>query len=168
MKHALIYSSEYDEFITPAYAVKPLVEFIPKDSIIWECTGVESNITQVFREAGFTVIETHIHEGFDFLKHKPIFDFDVIITNPPYSLKNDFLKRCYAYKKPFALLLPLTALESKTRGKLYKKNGLQLLVFDSRIQFLDKNSNWFNASWFCWNLLPRDLIFTELKKEVVS
>jgi hypothetical protein len=157
---------KYDEFITPAYAIKPLVEYIPKSSIIWECTGVKSNITKVFRDAGFTVTETH--KGFDFLKHKPIFDFDIIITNPPYSLKNDFLKRCYAYNKPFALLLPLTALGTKVRGDYYRKNGLQLLVFDKRVQFLDKNNVWFNASWFCWKLLPRDLIFAELDKEAIS
>ena len=164
MKHALIHSTEYDEFITPAYAVKPLVKYLPEGSTIWECTGVESNITQVLRDAGFVVVETSIHKGFDFLKHDAPFSFDIIITNPPYSLKNDFLKRCYAYNKPFALLLPLTALETKIRGKLYRSHGLQLLVFDTRVQFLDKNSCWFNASWFCWNLLPKELIFTELLK----
>ena len=158
---------EYDEFYTPTYAVTPLVQFVPEGSIIWECTSDNNNIAKVFRRAGFTVNETHIHKGFDFLKHKPIFDFDIIITNPPYSLKNDFLKRCYAYNKPFALLLPLTALETKIRGNLYMKHGLQLLVFDTRIQFLDKNNVWFNASWFCWDLLPKDLMFAKLKKEVI-
>ena len=27
-----------------------------------------------------------------------------------------------------------------------------------------KSGNWFNTSWFCWNVLPKQLIFEELNK----
>ena len=43
--------------------------------------------------------------------NKPV-QFDCIITNPPFSLKQEFLQRCYELGKPFALLLPLTTFES--------------------------------------------------------
>ena len=41
--------------------------------------------------------------------------FDMIITNPPYSLKDEFIKKCYEWNKPFCLLLPITAFERKAR-----------------------------------------------------
>ena len=82
------------------------------------------------------------------------------------------MKKCYEYKKPFALLLPITAFEGKTRGKMFRENGIQALIFDGRINFMKdmikdynkKSGSWFNTSWFCYKLLPKDLIFEQLKK----
>lgn len=97
----------------------------------------------------------------------------MIITNPPYSLKDEFIKKCYEYKKPFCLLLPITSLEGKARGEMFRKNGLEVLVFDGRVQFMEnmnkeyksKSGNWFNTSWFCWKVLNKELIFEKLIKE---
>ena len=164
MKHALIYHQINDEIYTPEIALNPLLKYLPKNIKIWECTDFgESNITKVLKEHGYEVISTHKND-FDFLSDKPSFDFDMIITNPPYSLKDDFIEKCYSYNKPFALLLPITALEGINRGRLYRKNGLQLIVLDKRINFMKiKKSNWFNTSWFCWKLLKKDLIFEKVE-----
>lgn len=169
MKNALINYIKNpinDELYTPDYAVYPLLKYIPKNFIIWECTDFgESNITKVFKDNGYEVISTHI-KNFNFLIEKPNFKFDIIITNPPYSLKNEFLRKCYEYKKPFCLLLPITTLEGGERHTLFKKNGIQLLVFDKRINFMkNKKSCWFNTSWFGYRIFNKDLIFEKLKKE---
>ena len=37
--------------------------------------------------------------------------YDGVITNPPYSLKDKFIEHCYELDKPFALLLPVTAIQ---------------------------------------------------------
>lgn len=161
-------SAKNDELYTPEYAIKPLMKYLSKDIKIWECTDHgSSNITKILKNEGYEVISTH-KSDFDFLVDKPDFEFDVIITNPPYSLKDKFIKKCYEYKKPFALLLPLTALEGVERGKLYRKNGLELIVFDKRIEFMSsqkKHNIWFNTSWFCWKLLKDKLNFEELEKD---
>ena len=56
---------------------------------------------------------------------------------------------------------------------MFRKNGIEVLVFDGRVQFMEnmvenygkkKSGNWFNTSWFCWNVLPKQLIFEELNK----
>lgn len=120
MKHALIHHQINDEIYTPEIALIPLLKYLPKNIKIWECTDFgESNITKVLKEHGYDVISTH-KSNFDFLSDKPTFDFDVIITNPPYSLKDEFIKKCYEYNKPFALLLPITALEGIRRGACIK------------------------------------------------
>ncbi len=152
-----------DEYYTPRYAVEPLLEYLPNNITIWECAGNDSNITLLLRGHGYNVIETHIDNGFDFLKDEPNFDFDMIITNPPFSLKNGFLERAYAYNKPFCFLLPLTALEGIKRGKLYSKYGVEVMVFNRRIQFANGGNVWFSSGWFCHNVLPDKLIFKELK-----
>lgn len=175
MKKAMInyiQNEKNDELYTPTYAIEPLIKYIvdlenrlQRNIIIWECTDYgESNITSILEYYDFKVISTH-KNNFDFLKDKPTFDFDVIVTNPPYSLKDEFLKKCYDYKKPFALLLPITTLEGVTRNKMFKNYGIELMVFDKRINFMsNKKSCWFNTSWFCWQLLPQQLIFERLVK----
>lgn len=170
MKKAMIdymKNEKNDELYTPEYAIKPLLKYLPKNKIIWECTDFgSSNITKVLKESGFNVISTH-KKDFDFLKDIPDFEFDIIITNPPYSLKDEFLRKCYEYKKPFCLLLPITSLEGIERGKMFRENSVELLVLDRRCNFIYSNakkSNWFNTSWFCWNILPKQLIFEELIK----
>jgi len=155
---------KFDELYTPEEAVYPLLPYIPKGWRIWECTDLgNSNITKVFKEQGYDVISTHINGGFDFLQDEPNFEFDVIITNPPYSLKNQFLKRAYELEKPFAFLLPITTLEGKFRGWLFRKYGVEILVLDKRINFLrNKRNVWYHTSWFCWKILPEQLIFVAI------
>ena len=79
-------------------------------------------------------------------------------------MKNEFLRKCYEYNKPFALLLPITALEGKERNKLYKDNGLEIIVLDKRINFMKHKKNvWFNTSWFCRGMATKQLNFEEVK-----
>ncbi|MCD6347792.1 MAG: tRNA (adenine-N(6)-)-methyltransferase [Bacteroidales bacterium] len=152
---------KWDELYTPPEAIYPLLKYLPKNKTYWECTDFGgSNITKILRDNGFKVVSTHLKDGFDFLNNEPKFDFDVIITNPPYSLKTDFLRKAYEMGKPFAFLLPLTSLEGKERGNIFREYGVQVLVLDKRINFLkNKNNVWYNTSWFCWKLLPKELIF---------
>lgn len=170
MKKALINyikNEKNDELYTPIYAITPLLKYINKDSIIWECTDYGfSNITKIFRDNGYKVISTN-KKDLNFLVDNPDFDYDIIITNPPYSLKDEFIKRCYELGKKFCLLLPITSLEGVERGKMFRKYGIELLIFDRRCNFIydrDKKSNWFNTSWFCYNVLPNKLVFEELLK----
>lgn len=155
-----------DEFYTPEYAVYPLLDELPPNLKVWECTDFgESNITKVLKDNGYDVVSTNKQE-LDFLKDDPTFEYDVMITNPPYSLKDEFLERAYQLGKPFAMLMPITTLEGVKRGGLFSKYGIQLLIFDKRVNYINnKKSNWFNTSWFCWNLLKQDIKFIHLEKD---
>lgn len=154
---------KFDDLYTPEYAIKPLLKYIPKGITIWECCDFgKSEITRLLKEHGCKVISTGKKENF--FEYVPNEKIDIIITNPPYSLKNEFLERCYEWNKPFCLLLPLTSLEGKIRGNMFRKNGIELLVLDSRVDFTGKKSCWFNVSWFCWKVLPKQLVFEKLIK----
>lgn len=161
---------EHQELYTPYYAVKPIVKYIPKDYKIWCPFDMEwSSFYQTFKENGFDVIRSHIDEGKDFFLYEPD-DYDAIISNPPFNIKDQILKRLYDLNKPFAVLLPLNTLQGKTRYK-YFKNGIQMLSFDQRIGFHNgQNMNStiegspFATAYFCRNLLPKDLIIEKLNK----
>mgnify|MGYP003809860847 FL=1 len=162
-----------DDFQTPKYGVEPLLKYIPKDWIIWECAEGIGNITSVFRDNGYKVIGTDISKNreYDFFTFRPN-NYDIVVTNPPYSEKDKWLKRCYNLNKPFALLLPLTALEGSKRQELYRKYGLQVILLNRRINFVlpkdkapEKSSSWFASAWFTWGLnLPSDLVFETIMR----
>jgi hypothetical protein len=155
---------KHDHFDTPAYAVYPLLEYIPSKWVIWEPTDTTGNseIARELKKHGNKVISTS-RESFNFLTNEPDFEFDCIITNPPYTLKNQFIKKCFFHGKRWAMLMPLTALEGVERGRWFRDHGIELLVLDRRVEFTG-GSCWFNTSWFCYRVLPHSLMFAELEK----
>lgn len=163
-------TSKGDECFTPYYAVEPLLKYLKKNKVIW-CPFDEkfSAYVNMFRENGYKVIRSHLNDGKDFFKVEPPMHYDIIISNPPFSEKDKVIKRLYELNKPFAILLPLNAIQGKARFKYFKK-GLQILAFDKRIKFhIDdmKNhsiGNTFASGYFCRNFLPNDFILEELKE----
>ena len=155
---------KFDNLYTPVEAILPLLKYIPQNiKTIWECCDSgNSLITKTLEDYGGEVLSSDIVTGKDFLLDfdQYVTDADMIITNPPYSLKDQFLEKCYQYNKPFALLLPLTALEGIKRRQLYN-NGISVIVLDKRIDFTGKKSNWFNVSWFVWGLWKENRLFFE-------
>lgn len=154
-KASRLRKKEGELFHTPEEAVWPLLDagiIPPGVKVIWECCDPgNSKIADVFRQCGYQVVSTDILTGFDFLCDAPNFSFDMIVTNPPYSLKTAFLQKCYCYGKPFALLLPITALEGFRRGRLFAKHGINLLLLPKRVNFLPgKRGCWFPVAWFFW------------------
>ena len=158
-----------DEFFTPKYALKPLPPFLKKNWTVWECAWGKGTLATHLKEEGFKVIGESYK---DFLKKDLGLNkkgFDCIITNPPYSKKDEFIKRAFEIGKPFALLMPLTTLEGIKRGALFKKYGLQLIIPNRRINFITPSGKgsgaWFQTAWFTWRLnLPKELNFVELNR----
>ncbi len=184
MKTKAMRNDGSDEFFTPKYAIYPLKEYI--QAHWWENPGAvylydkepwiiwcpfdteDSNYVKLFRKWGHTVICSHIDEGKDFFKYEPK-KYDVIISNPPFSMKTKILKRLFELKKPFAMLLPLTVLEGIERGKMYKKHAddMAVMIFDKRVNFIKGKSNYFNSCYITYRFLGNRnlLIFKTLNKK---
>lgn len=155
-----------NDFQTPKEALKPLLPFLKKDWLIWECATGKGNLERGLLEEGYLTIGTDILNGYDFLNYEPK-QYDCIITNPPYSIKQQFLQRAYELGKPFAFLLPLTTFETTKRQELFKKYGLEVIFFDKRINFETPSGNgsgsWFATAWFTNGLnIGKAMSFTQL------
>lgn len=156
------------DFQTPISAVKPLLPFLKKEWLIWECAMGNGNIVNYLTNCGYKIIGSDILYDHDFLTWQPE-KFDCIITNPPYHIKQKFLERCYELDKPFVLLLPLTTFETRKRQKLFRDKGIEIFFLPERVRFEtpsgrkeDESSPWFAVAWFCYKLnLPKQLYFYE-------
>lgn len=156
-----------NDFQTPPEALSPLLPYLKKEWVIWECAEGEGNLVKGLEDKGFSVVGTDIEIGSDFLRDPIINGFNCIITNPPYSLKQQFLERCYEIGKPFALLLPLTTLETKKRQNLFNEYGIEIIFFPKRINFKTPSGkgsgSWFATAWFTWGLnIGKELTFYNL------
>lgn len=164
MKEALKNHQTFDELFTPDYAIEPLLKYIPRDiqSVWCPCDHAESRIVQMLQGTEqYSVVCSHIECGCDFLTYETKQPYDMIITNPPFSIKDKIISRCYELGKPFALLLPLTALEGERRNKLFSKNGIGVIVLDKRVDYNGKGACWYNTSWFVHHPLLDGRIFFE-------
>lgn len=161
----LLKANKANDFQTPPLALKPLLPYLKQDWTIWECANGEGNLTLELLRLGRKVIATDIQSGHDFLNWHPI-DFDCIVTNPPYSLKDQFLKRCYLLGKPFALLLPLTTLEGK-RQQWLEEYGIEIILLNKRLNFEtpsgEGSGSWFATAWFTnWLNIGAQLTFGKI------
>lgn len=158
-------NEQSDECYTPEEALLPLLPSLDKSLTYYECaSGKSQSISNFLMSRGIVCISSYEK---DFLKDDIPDYVDVIITNPPYSKKDAFIKRCYDIGKPFALLLPLTALQGagtkkrKGRNQMYHENGIEVLVLKDRIDFTGGGAPHFAVGWFSHGILPEPLIFVQ-------
>lgn len=150
-------NEQSDECYTPQAGVHPLLEFLDSGMVYYDCTsGKSSNIVNTLNYNGYKCIGSGDK---DFLTDELPANVDVIVTNPPYSKKDAFIQRCYELGKPFALLLPVSALQGQARGQMFIDNGIEVLALNNRIDFTGKGSPHFGVAWFCHNILPEKLLF---------
>ena len=164
-----------DEVYTADFAVKPLLQYLTlfqqskgREITIWCPFDLEdSEYVRVFQENDFQVIRSHIDEDKNFFFYEPD-NYDVIISNPPFSIKDDIIKHLDELGKPYAILLPIPALQGQKRFPYMK--DCQALIFDKRINYYtDKEKKQvqkgvsFGSFYLCKNFLPKDLIFQKLE-----
>jgi hypothetical protein len=98
--------------------------------------------------------------GNDFFKIDPPENCDLMISNPPFSLQNQIIERSFKLVddgkiKSFALLLPLSTLETPKRADLYNKyiDDISILIFKKRIKFLNCKTSFNTACcWICYKI----------------
>jgi len=152
-----------DLWLTPVYGVEIILPYLKKyqNKIVWcPFDTKESNFVKILKKHNFNVVYSHLENDQDFFKYEPKY-WDLIVSNPPWSIKDKVLKRCYQLNKPFALILPIHAISGKFRYSLFKKNKLQLLTSQNRICFegvASKNNRPpFESAYFCYNFLPESI-----------
>ena len=129
-----------DEWFTPKSAWESVAHLIRKDKVIYEPFYGDGSSGKYLTELGFEVI----HKPLDFFEQTN-FDYDIIVSNPPFSKKIAIFKHLAKLDKPFILLVPVSII-TKQYLKKYFKDKVQIIIPKSRIHFLKHG----HAGTGCW------------------
>jgi hypothetical protein len=163
-------SNPMDRCETPAYALDPLLPYLRSGWLIWEPACGSGRIVRTLTAQGFTVTGSDLLDGRSFFDWQPR-DFDAIVTNPPYSIKPEWIRRCYALGKPFALLVPVETIGGGAVQAMMDHFGSELLLLNKRVNFympnnkeLSGNGAQFPVLWFCWQMLPAPIVYGKITR----
>ena len=161
---------KYDNYMTPKYAWENIQHILPKDKVVWEAFSGNGQSAEFLRELGCDIIS----KDEDFFENN---HGEVIITNPPFTLKKEVFTRFKDLGKPFIVICPCSMLTTQYFRKLYQDEKIQLIIPRKRIQFLkchedgspcenQQNKCNFDCFYYCWKMnLPQDIIWLKLPDE---
>lgn len=166
-----------NDYHTPDYCMDYILPFIKKvketsakeNFTVWEpACSKQKMIVKYLKRHKIKTVGTCISKGrkYDFMTFEPPFEFDMIITNPPFSMKKEFIDKCLEYDKPFILIIPLRILENTSWYSILKEKDFSLLIPMKRIHYIKpcgtKSKSAFQSGFLCYGLaLPQKLMFVE-------
>ncbi len=159
--------TNHDHYMTPKYAWENIKDYIPKDKVIWEAFYGDGKSGDYLKELGFNII----HEDKDFFTESPD-EWDMIVTNPPYSESKKVINKLMEYNKPFIIIMPSAKINTSYFRENFMNKNLQIIIPRKRIQFIKlvdgkvpdkcKNACNFDCFYYCYKMnLPRDIIWLE-------
>jgi hypothetical protein len=154
----------HDDYYTRPKSWEQIIDFIPKDKVIWEACMLNSNTQSrdTLRGLGLEVVgETNI----DCLKEN---HGDMIITNPPFStdIKKQILQRLVELDKPFILIMNSTNLFSKYFKEIFEGKDIFFIYPTSKLHFdkyedgecvESKNNTSFYSIYVCYKVIYQNI-----------
>jgi len=159
---------KHDDYMTPKYAWENITQYIPKDKIIYEAFYGDGKSGEYLRELGCKEV---IHEMIDFFDDTTLPEYDILISNSPFSKSKEIMNRLFKLDKPFILILPSSKINTSYM-RIFKNSNLQIIIPRKRIHFEKKingetpdgwrNACNFDCFYYCYKInLPNDIIWLE-------
>ena len=134
------------------------IEHIPFDEPVWEPACGDGAICQVLHTQGYSTIASDlINRGYgageiNFLEQEEK-KSKIIITNPPFNLAADFIKKAFDLECDYiAMFLKTPYWQAASRYKLFKRRQLSAVYpLTWRPNFLGGSGSTMEFSWFVWD-----------------
>lgn len=154
-----------DFYPTPPEATLALIRFLESvDPIfspssfgtIWEPAYGDGAMAKVIDKCGYAVFGTDLNMGeeFDFLKLKCPETISAIITNPPFSLADEFIRHAVSICEVVAMLHKSQLWHAKKRLEIYSNNPPSyVLTLTWRVDFLNGSKGGrptMDVAWSVW------------------
>lgn len=147
-----------EAYHTPEWVTHALRPHLRGVRTAWEPACGNGSIVRVLAEWGLNVRATDITTDFNFLKAARC-QHDLIVTNPPYSLAQQFIEHALRLTKPqlgrVAMLLRVDFDSAVTRQHLFGgcRHWARKVVLTSRIRWIKDStgSPSENHAWFIWD-----------------
>ena len=155
-----MYKSKGDEYYTPKILWDNIKKFIPKDKIIYEPFNNIKNPNsfkshKYLKELGFKMKPIKIYNPDtgenDFFKNIKT-DYDIVVGNPPFSIKKKIIEKLVNDDTPFILIIPLQTIACNYISKL--SDNIKIICPKKRMNFSDINHNicCFPCVYLCYKM----------------
>jgi len=149
-----------DDYETGEKIWKMILPYLQPYNTIYEpffCTGKSG---EIFTKFGFDCI----HKDEDFFLHYNDYEYDIIISNPPFSIKKKIFDMLREIDKPFIMIVPVSTMTKQFFRDKYKNEDVTILIPPKRMQFDKKGVElsrcWFDCVFICYKLgLDKQIIF---------
>jgi len=150
-----------DQYNTTPEMWEMINHLIPKDKILFEAflkDNWSSKSAITLRKLGHSVVGD---PTMDFFNEPP--EYDIIVSNPPYSIKKKIFERLAVLDKPFILIVPISTI-TKQYVKVLERDKIQMIIPSKRMQFersgVELSRCWFDTCFLCYKInLERDITF---------
>jgi hypothetical protein len=142
--------NNYDFYPTPREAITPILDEINMkkvQSFYEPCKGDSA----IYSLIGLSDKDySELQEGKDYFEANP--SVDLIITNPPFSLALEFLKKSLTEARTVVYLLRLNFLGSQKRKEFWQNNPpSHIFTLSKRPSFTGKGTDATEYAWFVWD-----------------
>eukprot|EP01050_Picozoa_sp_SAG11_P012692 SAG11_NODE_1427_length_4940_cov_8.678026_2_plen_1426_part_00 len=148
---------ESDNYMTSKRAWEAIQDYIPTGKVIWEPFFGDGESGKHLKDLGFEVI----HKKIDFFSNN---EGDIIVSNPPFSLKKEVFERLKVLDKPFIILAPASYMQAVWFQTLFK-NQIQIMIPNTRPKFYhitspEKPYSAVPTCYFCYKMNLQSDMFT--------
>ena len=164
-RHAL------DFYPTPPEVTKALLYFLVgrqmllRGDVIWEPACGDMAMVDVMEDCGFRTIATDVAMGNNFLTTSPNHGFRWIITNPPFSQAEKFIRRAALFDVPFAFLLKSQYWHSAKRLSLFEEiKPAYVLPLTWRPDFTGHGASLMDMCWVIWHGMTAQTLYIPMRK----
>lgn len=162
--------TEGDFYATPPECVMALLPHIKDFSeIIWEPACGDGAISKVLLAAGRCVVSTDLTDyGYSHMRELNFLTClsarsDSIVTNPPYSVAEQFIRKAFDLKcTHIAMLLKSNFWHAKRGGLFEQHPPSQILPLAWRPDFTGAGSPFLDVAWNVWRPFDRSARVTRL------
>jgi hypothetical protein len=163
-----------DEYYTPRALIEPILPWINKwcelfkidnhrEPIIW-CPFDKADSEFVI---ALNAKHSHINDGGDFFELVHNYEYDIAISNPPFSRKLDVFKALDKRQKPWMMLCSVMALNYNEVLEYFAKSSFgrfQMLMLTKKMSY-NGGKVPFNSSYYCRGVLEHDIEFCEVLED---
>jgi len=132
-----------DIWQSPDGVLDPVYKYIEPFKFIWEpCSLPDGAISKYLKKKKHNVKTSDILEGeeYDYNTYFPRGKVELIVSNPPFSKKVEFLQRLFEIGLPFVVLLPVRVLETNAAKKLFHDYGhVSIFIPWNRVEYMKTN-----------------------------
>lgn len=141
----------YDVYETPVWAVEALLKVLPINPSLTYLEPCRAS-GRIYNFLPKGSLWAEIREGVNYLETE-FPKVDVVITNPPYSLAQEFVDKALGEADVVIMLLRVGFLESMKRWEWWQENPIRsLMVLSQRPSFTeDGKTDGSGYAWFVWD-----------------